>query len=185
MVSLSQNKRVRAIGETGLDFYRDWSPKKDQERWFRLQIEIAHERKLPLIIHSREAGKECLEILKEMEAEKIGGVFHCYGEDAHFAEKLRAMNFLISFPGIITFPKATNVHEAARDIPLEQIMVETDAPYLAPVPYRGKRCESAYVRHTAERLAEIKKVTFEEVARITTENALRFYGITEEELPSE
>ena len=177
---LANHPKVRAIGETGLDFFKEWSPKDDQTRWFRLQIELAHERNLPLIIHSREAGRECLAILQEMEAEKVGGVFHCYAENAVFAEQLRAMNFLVSFPGILTFPKAVNIHEAAREIPLEQIMLETDAPYLAPVPFRGKRCESAYVRHTAERLSYLRNESLETIARVTTENARRFYRLNED-----
>ncbi|MCB0330449.1 MAG: TatD family hydrolase [Bdellovibrionales bacterium] len=177
LIELSQHPKVRAIGETGLDFFKEWSPKEDQYRWFRLQIEIAHERQLPLIIHSREAGAECLKVLQEMEAEKVGGVFHCFAEDATFAVKLREMNFLVSFPGILTFPKAKAVQEAAKEIPLEQIMVETDAPYLAPVPFRGKRCESAFVRNTALTLAEIKGISFEEVAKQTTATAKKFYKI--------
>ncbi|MCB0319350.1 MAG: TatD family hydrolase, partial [Bdellovibrionales bacterium] len=152
-------------------------------RWFRIQIEVAHECKLPLIIHSREAGNRCLEVLKEMEAEKIGGVFHCYAEDAEFAKTLHEMNFLVSFPGILSFPKADQVRDAAKAIPLEQIMLETDAPYLAPVPFRGKRCESAHVRITAEHLARVKGISLEEIATVTTRNAMNFYRLTPEETP--
>ena len=177
ILQLAAHPKVRAIGETGLDFFKEWSPKEDQYRWFRLQIEIAHELSQPLIIHSRDAGEECYEVLTEMEAEKVGGVFHCYAEDAQFAEKLKAMNFLVSFPGILTFPKSVDVQEAAKEIPLSQIMVETDAPYLAPVPFRGKRCESAHVKHTAEKLAEVKEISLEEVAKQTTENAKKFYRL--------
>ena len=135
---LLTHPKVRAVGETGLDFFRDWSPRDLQEKWFRAQIKAAKKVSKPLIIHSREAGNECLAILQEEEAKTVGGVFHCYAEDATFAEKLRKINFLVSFPGTITFKKADNVREAASNIPLEQIMIETDAPYMAPVPYRGK-----------------------------------------------
>ena len=182
LIELAKRNKVRAIGETGLDFFKEWSPKADQEKWFRTQIEIAHELSLPLVIHSRDASAECLAILKEMEAEKVGGVFHCFPESAAFAEKLAAINFLVSFPGIVTFPKATNVQEAAKNIPLQQIMLETDAPYLSPVPFRGKRCESAYVLQIAKKIAELKNISLEEVAKQTTKNALNFYQIPADEL---
>ncbi|MCI5065781.1 TatD family hydrolase [bacterium] len=181
LVELAKHPKVRAIGETGLDFFKEWSPREDQLRWFRLQVEIALEMNLPLVIHSREAGPECLSVLQEMNAAEVGGVFHCYAEDAAFAESLREINFLVSFTGIITFPKATTAHEAARTIPLEQIMIETDAPYLAPVPHRGKRCESAHVALTARRLAELRGISFEEVARQTTTNAEMFYQLSSQD----
>lgn len=177
LLELANHPKVRAIGETGLDFFKEWSPKEDQYRWFRLQIEVALELSLPLVIHSREAGEECFQVLKEMDAKEVGGVFHCFAEDAAFAARLREINFLVSFPGILTFPKAIDVQAAAKEIPLEQMMVETDAPYLAPVPFRGKRCESSYVKHTAEKLAELKGVSFSEVAIQTTETAKKFYNL--------
>lgn len=177
LLELSHHDQVVAIGETGLDFYRDWAPVDGQRQWFEAQVEIALERDLPLIIHSRDAGEECLEVLTKLGAEKVGGVFHCYAEDGAFAEKLREINFLVSFPGIITFPKAANIQQAAVEIPLEQIMVETDAPYLAPVPYRGKRCESAYVVETTKHLAKLKEITFEEAADATSQTAREFFGI--------
>jgi len=176
---LAQHPKVRAIGETGLDFFKEWSPKEDQYRWFRLQVELAHELQLPIIIHSRDAAEECLTVLTEMEAERVGGVFHCFAESADFAARLHKCNFMVSFPGILTFPKAFAIHEAATQIPLEQIMLETDSPYLAPVPFRGKRCESAYVRHTAQHLATLKNESLETIAQITTKNARRFYKLPE------
>ena len=174
---LASHPRVVAIGETGLDFFKNLSPVEDQERWFRTQIELAHKLKKPLIIHSRAAGPQCLDILTEMKAEAVGGVFHCFAEDAEFAKKLLAINFLVSFPGTLTFKKAENVREVARKVPLSQIMVETDAPYMAPEPYRGKRCESAFVVETTKMLAQIQGVSFEECARITTENAKRLFKL--------
>lgn len=174
---LARHPKVRAIGETGLDFFRDWAPVDRQREWFRLQIELAKELGQPIIIHSRDAGAECLKTLQEKGAEAVGGVFHCYSEDANFAAALREINFLISFPGTLTFPKAETVREAAREIPLEQIMLETDSPYIAPVPYRGKRCESAYVVETAKALATVKEVTLEEIAEQTSANAVKFFRL--------
>ncbi len=169
--------RVVAIGETGLDFFRDWSPKEDQERWFRAQIEIAKELKKPLIIHSRNAGAECFSILSETKAMEVGGVFHCYSEDAEFAKKLRDINFLVSFPGTITFKKNDALREIVKAIPIEQIMVETDAPYMSPEPFRGKRCESAFVAETAKMVAKVKGMEFAECAKILTATTRGFFKI--------
>ena len=174
---LALQPKVQAIGETGLDFYRNWSPREKQEAWFSAQIELAIELDKPLIIHSREAGAECLQTLIQHDAKRVGGVFHCYAEDAPFAEKLREINFMISLPGTITFKNAEGLRQAVREIPLEQIMLETDAPYLAPTPYRGKRCESAFMLETAKVLAEIKDKTLEEIAQITTTNAFKFFKL--------
>ena len=174
---LASNEKIVAIGETGLDFYRDWSPKDDQYRAFRRQIELALELDLPLVIHSRDAGKECLQVLKEMQAERVGGVFHCYSEDQFFAATLLEMNFLVSFTGNVTFKNATELQAVAKDVPLEQMMLETDAPYMAPVPYRGKKCESAFLVETARFLAELKQVDlieFSEIVWNTTEKFFRF-----------
>jgi TatD DNase family protein len=179
LTKLAQHPRVRAVGETGLDFFRDWSPRDLQEKWFRAQIAIAREVQKPIIIHSREAGAACLNILNEESAADVGGVFHCYAEDAEFAKALRDINFLVSFPGTITFKKAESVREAARGIPLEQILIETDAPYMAPTPHRGKRCETAFVVETAKALAEAKSISLEEVAAATTANAIKFFRIEE------
>lgn len=175
--SLASHSRVVAIGETGLDFFRDWSPKDDQEKWFRAQIEIAKELKKPLIIHSRSAGEECFSILSETDAASVGGVFHCYSEDAAFAEKLRKINFLVSFPGTITFKKNNALRDIVKAIPLEQIMVETDGPYMAPEPNRGKRCESAFVADTARMVAQIKEIPYEECAAVLTATTRRFFKI--------
>ncbi len=177
LLILAQEEKVVAIGETGLDFYRDWSPFDLQEKHFRLHIELAQEVKKPLIIHSREAGPQCLKILKSMQANLLGGVFHCYSEDAAFAKELVEMNFLVSFPGSLTFKNAHALRETAKAIPLEQILIETDAPFMAPVPYRGKRCESAFLVETAKTLAAIKGLSLEEVAAATTANAMRVFRL--------
>lgn len=173
---LARHPRVVAIGEVGLDFFRDWSPVEKQYEIFRWQIELATRLRKPLIIHSRNAGAECLAVLKEHNAQLVGGVMHCFSEDAAFAAQLRDINFLVSFPGQLTFKKADTVREICRDIPLEQIMVETDAPFLAPEPHRGKRCEPAFVVETARRLALIKGLPLEKVAEITTSNALKLFA---------
>lgn len=174
---LASHPKVVAIGETGLDFFRDFAPKDEQERWFIAQIQLAREVKKPLVIHSREAGEECIKVLKANKAHEVGGVFHCYSEDENFAARLREIGFLVSFPGSLTFKKNDNLREIAKRIPLEQIMVETDAPYLSPEPYRGKRCESAFVVETYKRLAEVKGLPFEEVALATTKTACSFFKI--------
>ncbi|MCB0340382.1 MAG: TatD family hydrolase [Bdellovibrionales bacterium] len=175
--SFAKHPKVRAIGETGLDFYRDWAPVEKQYEWFRAQITLAIELKLPLIIHSRNAGQECLSTLKELGAEAVGGVFHCFAENAAFAEELFKMNFLVSFPGTVTFKKADALREVVKAVPLEQIMIETDAPYLAPEPYRGKRCESAFMLETAKTIAALKNISLEEFAAVVNKTTRKFYGI--------
>ena len=174
---LLSHPRVVAVGETGLDFYRDWAPPELQEAWFVAQIELALEFNKPLIIHARQAGNRSLELLKAQGAAQVGGVFHCYSEDASFAAELKAINFMVSFPGSITFKNAAATKTAAQAIPLEQILVETDAPFIAPVPYRGGRCESAYIVETVKALAELKGLTFEAVAQATTYNACKLFGL--------
>ncbi len=174
---LAKHPKVVAIGETGLDFYRDWSPHDKQEIWFKEQILLAKEVKKPLVIHSRNAGRECLSILIENQADIVGGVFHCYAEDEEFAKKLHEINFLVSFPGTITFKKADSLRSIVKNIPIGQIMLETDAPYMAPEPNRGKRCESAFMLDTARTLADIKGISLEEVAEITTKTAKKIFKI--------
>lgn len=174
---LSAHPNVVAIGETGLDFFRDWAPVAAQEESFRDHIRLAREIKKPLVIHSREAGARCLEILMEEKSESVGGVFHCFAEDSAFAEEIWKLGFYVSFPGIITFKKALVAHKAAKEIPLSRILLETDGPYLAPEPHRGKRCESAYIPITAQELAKIKGISLEEVAKVTTENTKRLFGL--------
>lgn len=176
---LAAHPRAVALGETGLDFHYDFAPRADQERWFIEQIAIAREVKKPLVIHSRQAGSACLDLLTRHGAADVGGVFHCYAESAEFAARLRDINFMISIPGIVTFKKSAELRAAVGVIPLEQIMLETDAPYLAPEPHRGKRCESSFMVKTAEAVALAKGITLAEVARATTANALRFFKLGE------
>lgn len=174
---LAQKPRVVAIGETGLDYFKELAPIPLQRDWFRAQIGLALELKLPIIIHSRNAGADALAMLKECGAEAVGGVFHCFSENADFAAELRKINFLVSFPGAATFKKSGPLRDVIRDIPIEQIMVETDAPYIAPEPYRGKRCESAFVVETLKTVAAVKGISLEEAARATTANAVRLFNL--------
>jgi TatD DNase family protein len=173
---LANHPKVVAIGETGLDFYRDWAPADAQYEVFKAQIAVARRVKKPLVIHSRNAGAQSLDTLMRESAGDVGGVFHCFSEDVNFAARLRDINFLVSFPGQLTFKKAHEVRAICKDIPLEQIMVETDSPYLAPEPYRGKRCEPAFVVETLKVLASVKGLPIEQVAAITVENSLRLFS---------
>lgn len=175
--TLASNNRVVAIGETGLDFFKEWSPVDAQHKWFRLQIELAKELRKPLIIHCRSAFDECYRTLKELDIKDIGAVFHCFSEDWESAKKVFDLNCMISFPGILTFKNASITQEVAKQAPTDRIMLETDAPYLAPHPYRGKRAEPAHVLETARKLAELRNQTLEEIAATTTENALRFFRL--------
>lgn len=174
---LCRDEKVRAYGEIGLDFYRNLSPREVQLRRFREQIVLAKELRLPIVVHDREAHQETLEILKSEMAEEDGGIIHCFSGDYKMAKECIEMGFLISIPGSITFKNAGGLQEVVKQIPLEALLVETDAPFLAPVPFRGKRNEPSYVRHTAQKIAEIKKVPLEKVAEVTTENALRVYRL--------
>lgn len=174
---LARNRRVVAVGETGLDFYRDWAPHEKQEELFRSTCALARKIRKPLIVHCREALAETLRILKEESAAEVGGVFHCYSGDAAFAEELRQINFLVSFTGNLTFKKAARLRQAAVEIPLEQIMLETDAPYMAPEPFRGERSEPMHVYQIALRLAEIKNLPLERIAEVTTKTAERFFSL--------
>jgi len=167
----ARHKSVVALGEMGLDFFKNWSPRNEQIRCFHDQLALARELKLPAIIHDRDAHEETLRILREERAWEAGGVIHCFSGDFKMAAACIDMGFFISVPGTVTFKNATILQEVVKKIPLENILIETDAPFLAPVPFRGKRNEPAYVRYVAEKIAEIKKVPLEIVASVTTHNA--------------
>ncbi len=175
LYDLAKHPRVLAIGETGLDRFRDWAPIEAQVRIFREQIELALRVAKPLVIHSREAGVESLAILRESGAAGVGGVFHCFSESADFAKELAKINFLVSFPGQLTFKKAENVRRVCRDIPIEQIIIETDSPYLSPEPHRGKRCEPAFVVDTLRVLSQVKGLSLADAAQETSRNAIRLF----------
>ena len=174
-----RDRAVVAIGETGLDFHYDHSPRDAQAEAFRRQIAIARELRKPLVIHTRSAPAETLRILREERASDVGGIIHCFSEDAPFAAAALDLGFVSSFSGIVTFKKAVAVREAARKQPADALLVETDAPYLAPIPKRGKRNEPAYVAHTARCVAELRGEDPEALAETTYRNALRIFEIAE------
>lgn len=176
LVRLADHPKVVAIGETGLDYYR--SPREAvpwQRQRFRSHIRAARAARKPLIIHSRNAAEDTLGILAEEGAEAVGGVMHCFTESLTVAERAMAMGFYISFSGIVTFKNAAELRAVAQAVPLERLLVETDAPYLAPVPHRGKRNEPAYVRHVVEEIARVKGTDFETVAAASRENFFRLF----------
>ncbi|MFF5997068.1 TatD family hydrolase [Lysinibacillus sp. KU-BSD001] len=174
---LAKHPKVVGIGETGLDYYWDKSPKDIQEYWFRKQIQLAQKCNLPIIIHNREATGDVVRILREENAASVGGIMHCYGGSVETARECIAMNFMISLGGPVTFKNARQPKEVAKEIPLEHLLIETDAPYLAPHPYRGKRNEPCFVPLVAEEIARLKELPVEHVAKATTENAKRFFKI--------
>jgi TatD DNase family protein len=174
--TLGATERVVAIGEIGLDYHYDHSPRAVQSEVFRRYIALAKALKKPIVVHTRSAAEDTLSILREENARDVGGIIHCFSEDRAFAERALDMNFDLSFSGILTFKTAHQIQEAARTAPRERILVETDSPYLAPVPKRGKRCEPAFVVHTARFLAELRGSSFEEIAALTSENACRRLG---------
>ncbi len=175
LVSLAKHPRVVAIGETGLDYYRMAREDVDWQRVrFRTHIRAARQAGKPLIIHTRNAAADTLAIMAEEQAHLAGGVMHCFTESWEVAEAALAMGFYISFSGIVTFKSAKDLKEVAQRVPLERMLIETDAPYLAPMPHRGKRNEPAYVRHVAEAIAGLRGIPLEQVAEATSKN---FYDL--------
>lgn len=173
--SLCSHPKVVAIGEIGLDYYWDTSPKELQQQIFREQIRLARRMNLPIVIHNREAHGDVVRILKEENAAEVGGIMHCFSGSWEIAKQCLDMNFYISFGGPITFKNAVRPKEVLAKVPLDRLLIETDCPYLTPHPYRGKRNEPAYVRYVAEAAAEIKGIEMEEIARTTTENAFQVF----------
>lgn len=173
---MASHPKVVAIGEIGLDYHYDDTPREVQQYWFRRQLELADQVGLPVVIHEREAHGDGLEIVRKW-ADKVPGVFHCFSGSAEMAKEIVSLGWMISFTGVLTFKNARRAIEAAQAIPLDRIMIETDCPYMAPTPYRGKRNHSGYVPKVAEKLAEIKGLSVEEIAAITTENGKRFFRI--------
>jgi len=175
--SLAAHPKVVGIGETGLDYHWDKSPRDVQQEVFRKQIRLAQKVNLPIIIHNRDATADVVRILKEEEAEKTGGIMHCFGGSVETANECINMNFMISLGGPVTFKNAKAPKQVATEISLDHLLIETDAPYLAPHPYRGKRNEPAWVTLVAEEIARLKGLPVEEVAKRTTANALRIFNI--------
>lgn len=175
---LSSHPKVVALGEMGLDYHWDKSPKDVQKEVFRKQIRLAKKVKLPIIIHNREADQDIVDLLKEEEAGEVGGIMHCFGGSVEIARQCLDMNFYISLGGPVTFKNARRPKEVAQAVPLDRLLIETDCPYLAPHPYRGKRNEPAYVKLVAEQIASLREMSYEALSTATRENAKKLFGIS-------
>ncbi len=179
LLALASHPKVIAVGETGLDYFRLTGDLEWQRERFRTHIRAALASGKPLIIHTRSAAEDTLRMMREEGAERVGGVMHCFTESLAVAEQAMALGFYISFSGIVTFKKALELKEVAKCVPLERMLIETDAPYLAPVPYRGKTNEPAYVRHVAEEIAHLRGIGVEEVGAATTRNFFQLFRAAE------
>ena len=175
MKELARQPKVVAYGEIGLDFFRNISPRQKQIEVFSHQMEIAHELNLPIIIHDREAHEQVLRMVEESGIQH--GVFHCFSGDAEMAKKCVDLGFYISIPGTVTFDKAKKIVEVVKNVPLEYLLLETDCPYLTPVPYRGKRNEPSFIVHTAKKVAQIKSLPWQDVAHAATANTKKLFSI--------
>jgi TatD DNase family protein len=175
LACLAAHPKVVAIGETGLDYYRLQGDLEWQRERFRIHIRAAIAADRPLIVHTRSAAEDTLRIMREEGAERIGGVMHCFTESQAVAEQAMELGFYISFSGIVTFKNSGNLKEVAKHIPLERMLVETDSPYLAPIPYRGKTNQPAYVQYVAAAIAELRGITLQEVSEATTSNFFRLF----------
>ena len=173
----AKHEKVKAIGEIGLDYYWDKEGHDLQKQWFLRQMELAHEMKLPMIVHSREAAKDTLDMVIAAKPLELSGIIHCYSYSVEQAREYLNMGYYIGIGGVLTFKNGKKLKEVAEYTPLSQIVLETDCPYLAPVPYRGKRNDSSKLSYVAEELAAIKQVSVEEVIRITNENGRKLYHI--------
>ncbi|HEX6594953.1 MAG TPA: TatD family hydrolase, partial [Bacillota bacterium] len=174
---LSAHSKVVAIGEMGLDYHWDHSPQDVQKEVFRKQIRLAKKVQMPIIVHNREATEDIIEILREEGAEDVGGIMHCYNDSVRYVEACLDMDFYISLGGTVTFKNAPLPQEVAAHVPLDRLLIETDAPYLAPHPNRGKRNEPAYVQLVAQKIADIRNISFEQVSEITTNNAFKLFRL--------
>ena len=179
MRGLCRLEKAVAVGEIGLDYYWDKENHEKQQYWFRRQIALAREEKLPMIIHSREAAADTLRVMKEEKSEEIGGVIHCFSYSAEMAEEYLKMGFYLGIGGVVTFKNAKKIKEVVQMAPMERILLETDSPYLAPVPYRGKRNSSLYLPYVVREIAEIKGISEEEVIEMTEKNAVRLFQTEE------
>ena len=178
LARLAQHPKVIAWGEIGLDYFYDHTPRDLQANVFRGQMELAHAAKLPVIIHCRDAWDDCLDMLdRHWKPTGLGGILHCFSGTLGHARRGLDLGFLISFAGNSTYPKAQNIRDVAKELPLENILIETDAPFLAPQPYRGKRNEPAYVAEVAKTLANVRNLPPEEIAATTASNFRQFFGI--------
>lgn len=171
----SRRDKIVAIGEIGLDYYWKDVEKEVQKWWFEAQMQLAREEKLPIVVHSREAAQDTLEMMRDSKAEEIGGVLHCYSYSKEMAKLFLDMGFYIGIGGVVTFKNAKKLKETTEYVPLDRIVIETDCPYLAPVPNRGKRNSSLNLRYVVEQIAQIKGISYEEVEQTTYRNALTLY----------
>lgn len=178
IAELCMHSKAVAVGEIGLDYYYDYSPRDIQRMWFSRQIQLAKNLELPIVIHNRDAHDDTLRIVKEEAPFKNSGVFHCFSGSWDMAKELLKLGFYISIGGPVTFKNARKTVEVVKNVPLDMLLIETDCPYLTPEPFRGKRNDSSYVKFVAQKIAEIREVDIEEVARATTHNALSLFGIT-------
>nr|MBN2277511.1 TatD family hydrolase [candidate division Zixibacteria bacterium] len=178
LIQLSENKRVVAIGEIGLDFYRDLSPRDQQKRIFRRQLDIAIDRKLPVVIHSRDSFRETVDIIKEYTGRLIGAVFHCFPGTVRDAREVIDLGCNIGIGGVVTYP-GSKMAQVAAEIPLESMLLETDCPYLTPIPYRGKTNQPAYLSYIRDEIAEVRGISPQEVDKITDRNSRKFYRLVE------
>ena len=176
LVEMAQHPKVVAIGETGLDYYRLSEPLDWQRERFRVHIRAAVQAQLPLIIHTRAASADTIRLMQEEGAERCGGVMHCFTESWEVAQQALALGFYISMSGIVSFKNAVEIQEVACKVPLDRLLIETDSPYLAPVPFRGKRNDPSKVMHVAEKIAELRGVSVEEIATATRENFYRLFS---------
>src|SRR5262245_56829913 len=173
---LAKEGRILAIGEIGLDFHYDHSPREVQREVFRRQVRLAREVGRPVIIHTREADIETCDLLEAEQADECGGVIHCFTGSHELARRALALGFYISFSGVMAFPRSETIQAVAKDVPLDRLLVETDSPFLAPPPHRGKRNEPAFVVEVARRLAELRGTTVESIGQATLENFRRLFG---------
>lgn len=178
--SLSRDSKCVAIGEIGLDYHWPDPAPELQKVWFKRQLDLARQEHLPVIIHSRDAAADTLDILKEDHAEEIGGVVHCFSYSKEVARECTKMGFFIGIGGVLTFKNARKMVEVMEDTPMDRILLETDCPYLAPEPFRGKRNSSLYLPYVVEKMAQIKGITTDEVIRITRENAMTMYRLNKQ-----
>ena len=177
LAEYAKNEKVKAIGEIGLDYYYDFSPREVQKHWFARQVELAKSLHMPVIIHDRDAHKDTMDILRDHQVKETGGVFHCYAGSLEMAREILDWGMYIAFGGSLTFKNSVRPVEVAKYVPLDRIVIETDSPYLTPVPHRGKRNSSLYIHYVAEKLAEIKGLSVEEIEAATTENAFACFRI--------
>ncbi|GAB6107544.1 TatD family hydrolase [Fusibacter bizertensis] len=176
---MTENSKVKAIGEIGLDYYRDLSPRELQKKWFRKQLQLAKRLRLPVIIHDRDANEDVFNILKEEKSFETGVLMHCYSGSKELAMQYVKLGAYISVAGPVTYKNARKTVEVVEAVPIDRLMIETDAPYLTPEPNRGKRNEPMFVKHTCQRMADIKGISLEEMAQATLNNAKSFFKITD------